>query len=1214
MAALQSKGHIELDGYLFMIARQPRGDKHIYGREEAPAFVNKFSSGDPNYRDSTFYPHWVQNNWLNGFDQEKFNDGAKFYRSSGIDITNQEKLKLQKRFFSAGQVAGGVTIRTQNSWRVFASSPFGDGSDGVVTISTNQTYDENSTPKLIFATCTGSSGSTTLSATNTDFASGQHILIIQMQGANAGSYLKTKILAYSAGTITTQDPLNIAYVTGAQVLVLKQFSNVTVNTSITWSVKAWNGTTGGVLAFLSNGTVTITGTISGAGLGFRGGDREASGTPPAYAEQGESSTGVGSRTTSANGAGGGGAGDEGSGEGSSGGGGGHATAGGAGAGAVPGAAGGTIGVANLSTMFMGAGGGGGVGPGGNDTGGLGGDGGAIVYIFGKTISVTGAISVNGEDGNIDGSPGGSNGSGGGGGAAGSIMIRCQTATLGTNLLTALGGAGGAGNTGSPNGGAGGNGRIHIDYYTSFSGTTNPTIDSAQDGTLVDVPTSSSPTMYVGASNGKIYTWDGASTFTRVFDVRMLRWFDTVANKDTDYFIGDQAAIERAQAQSFQLATTTKIKGVEFYIKTANGTPANLQVRIETNNAGVPSGTLVNAALDVTIAQATIPGTYGFITAEFGSAIELVGGTTYWLVLKTAAAANDQNYNVGADASSPGFTQGNMAHSADGGATWTADTAADMLFRILGEAAQVNCSLVTTVGGTQKLYFGAGDPSNNNNSNARLYAYDGSDWALTKTFNTTNESVVLSLAEYGITTSKVYIGLGSKAKIYSTTDFTTFTLSKTITIPDQPGYVFDLIEYNQRLYACGGYPEQLYGNNTQYSGFLYSFDEFTWNNVGEFQHTVPISLDTYDNLLFIGTIKKSFYVYNTASIDKLLEFPWDVQISDMRKWDDKLAISLAPTPGTAISGNEGVYLFDRNGFHNAFAVTSRSWYALFVFQNNLMAGNDDGFIYQTSNTTYQASGTLQTSYFEASLPSIDKLWRSLILHMEALPSGTSILCEYKTDEADASWTNIGTANTLNEKLKEFTFANPVLSKKISIRFTFATTNSANTPTLKIMDIRYVLAPDFKYLWKMKLACADNLIWLDGTEPITTNTATISAGATSMTVGSTAGFPTKGRGVIIDAGVEDEFTWTGKTATTLTGIPATGADALGAHTSTGLTVKMTGRTLHKTILTLKQTKQFFTYKDIDEITYTVLFHSFQADDFVVNQTDGIENNVPITLLEA
>ena len=164
-------------------------------------------------------------------------------------------------------------------------------------------------------------------------------------------------------------------------------------------------------------------------------------------------------------------------------------------------------------------------------------------MFAKTPTVTGAITANGDNG------GNGTSTGGGAGAGGSVEIKTQTGVFGTNLITATGGTGGTGGSGA--GGAGGTGRIHADYSTSVSGTTNPTLDSLIDSALTDTPAGSNFTLYAGTANGKIYSWDGASTFTEAFDTRRLKWFDTVADGDTDYFIGDQAGTERAQAQSFQ---------------------------------------------------------------------------------------------------------------------------------------------------------------------------------------------------------------------------------------------------------------------------------------------------------------------------------------------------------------------------------------------------------------------------------------------------------------------------------------------------------------------------------------------------------------------------------------------------------------------------------------------------------------------------------------
>jgi hypothetical protein len=1188
MGAIDSKFHVEIDGYGFMLAQMQRTGRFVYGREEAPHFVNKMSSGDPNYRDSTFFPHWVQNNWLNGFDQEKWNDGGRFYRSSRVDTTEQEVLKLENNFSSIGQTIAGENILTQVAWRAGSVSAFELGEDGALTISAD------TTDAPIDSAATISLGSTTLMATNAGFLSGQVILIHQTQGTGAGTYLKTKIVSYSTGTITILDASNAAYTTGAQVIVLKRYTTVTIDSGKTLTAKAWEGTVGGILGFIVKTSLTVTGTITATGKGYRGGNGYST-----TAQQGESSVAVGSYSYGANDQGGGGGEKVVGSDGAGGGGGGHGAAGTAGqaAGASAGGQAGTVkGVASLATAWFGGGGGGGSANGAPSIG-AGGAGGGLIFIVGKALTVTGAITSNGADGanTSDGDRGS-----GGGGAGGSVLLKAQTATLGTGLVTANGGAGGT--TGS-DGGAGAVGRIHIDYATSFTGTSTPTIDSKQDATLTDTPASSTFTFLCGTSSGKIFSWDGATTFTELFNTRQLTQYET--GTDENLIIGDVGGVETAQSQGFKITTTTKVKSIQVYIKKNAGTPGDITVRIETDSSAKPSGTLANAAATATIPAFTTT-TYGWVTVDFATAFSLTGGATYHVVQKTAAASNDNNYAWAADGSSPTYTDGAMSTSTDGGSTWSAVATKDAYFRILGNATQVNCSLVSVISGTSKVYFGIGSPSATDAGDGRIITYDGTSWAINYTFTGASEIAVMSMAEFGLT-SKLYVGIGSIAKVYTTTDATTYTLAKTITVPNNPGFVLTMKEYGGRLYVGGGYPSLLFGTSNQFSGFLYSYDEYSWTNVAPFEFTVVTSLWVFDNLLFIGTINKFLFVYNTASMDKLFEFPWDVQITDMKSWDDKLAIALAPTPGKSASGHEGIYLFDRNGFHNAFNVASRSWYSISTFNNNLMAGNDDGSVYQTNPTTYISSGTLQTSYFEASLPSMEKHWRSISIISEALPTGCSVLVQYKFDESDASWTTIDTYDTVGATYEEFIFPDTIYSKKISFLLTLTTTVPASTPKVKVQDIRYVLSPTFKYLWKMKFACPDNIVWLDGTEPISVAPSAISAGQATLALADGDGFPTKGRAIVEDT-TNDEFTWTGKSGDTLTGVTG-----LLQHTKAGLTVKITGGMLHKQILEMKKTREFYTYTDIDGLTYEVLFHQFQEDGFIVNQDEGIENDVPVSLLE-
>ena len=343
---------------------------------------------------------------------------------------------------------------------------FGNGTDGAYAPSTGTDAPTDSA-------CSGTSGATSLTATNAGFAIGQLILIHQTQGTGVGQWELNKIANYSAGTITTAYPLIYTYGTGAQVLVMPQYSSGNIAGGVTITGKAWNGTVGGIYAKFCNGTFTIAGALSLTGVGFRGGSGVVSGN----AYQGESEVGTGAQNYTANGEGGGGASHVGS-------------------VSVGGTAYQTV--AGLTSHFVFGGGGGG---GDTDSGsvGNGGAGGGLFLIIAKTITISGSIPLNGSNGTMGTGPRGP----GGGGAGGTGLLKGQTITLGSNLVTSsaglgatggIGGHAGAGGGGSANGsnrvddnnaGNGAVGALHADYLTSISGTTSPTIDTTQDGTLVD---------------------------------------------------------------------------------------------------------------------------------------------------------------------------------------------------------------------------------------------------------------------------------------------------------------------------------------------------------------------------------------------------------------------------------------------------------------------------------------------------------------------------------------------------------------------------------------------------------------------------------------------------------------------------------------------------------------------------------------------------------
>ena len=398
------------------------------------------------------------------------------------DLTMHGFFKFESLPTAGSEMVLGAKWEEQNNDRSYKMSLagisgfFGDGSSGVLTIAADTTQ------APIDSACTGTAAAYTLTATNASFAAGQRIFIHQTKGTGAGTWQINTISSYTAGTITLEDALNASYVTGAQVIVLLQYTNVTVNTGKTWTAKAWNGTVGGILCFLASGTLTVTGAITAKGKGFAGGTGNQSGVP---GEQGDSATGTGTTLRSANGAGGGGGEDGDGAAAGGGGGGGHRYAGVDG---EPGGRGGGYGGdpdsnAHLTDLTFGGGGGAGGRREGGVGGGNGGNSGGIILLFAVTIVVTGTVSAAGNDGSPYGG-GASSSGGGGGGTGGAILIKAQTATLGTELVTAAKGVGGAGKVGSNNdGGAAGKGRIHLDYITSYTGTTNPALDVAQDTEL-----------------------------------------------------------------------------------------------------------------------------------------------------------------------------------------------------------------------------------------------------------------------------------------------------------------------------------------------------------------------------------------------------------------------------------------------------------------------------------------------------------------------------------------------------------------------------------------------------------------------------------------------------------------------------------------------------------------------------------------------------------
>jgi hypothetical protein len=341
------------------------------------------------------------------------------------------------------------------SHELFAQSStnyvIGTGKDGAVVLS--GTFNQASTSVV----GTNPAGTNVLNVTSTSgFAPFDLVLIIAIQDPNlnftqnvAGIYEFQRISGITNNSLIFYAPLSNSYSiyqagVKIQVINVPEYTSATVNGTLT--APAWNGTTGGVLAFLcqSNLLMNSGATITMSGNGYRAGG---------CSQQGESTTGVGNGSGNGNPQGGGGVTGGGGGYGSSG-----VNSGGTG--------GGTYGSVTLSQLYMGSG-----GAGGNfydeNYCPVGGSGGGIILLAAAQLTGSGNIGASGAHGgyypNSFSAPSG-------GGAGGSVYIGGQ---IGSGIsIAAFGGGGGTIAYGS--GGAGGTGRIRFDLLPGSQASSSPT--------------------------------------------------------------------------------------------------------------------------------------------------------------------------------------------------------------------------------------------------------------------------------------------------------------------------------------------------------------------------------------------------------------------------------------------------------------------------------------------------------------------------------------------------------------------------------------------------------------------------------------------------------------------------------------------------------------------------------------------------------------------
>ena len=1043
MSAFNGKFHCGIDTAGFIL---DRGQKAIYAyqKKRAPQWVNRTGSGDSTYRDSTFWQYWAQINWRNGCKQEKFGDGGKFWKSNGITTSQVEQASLAKALVSAGQVESGAKILTMAAWR--GSQNWYSGSYGYrqqLTITAGAValpvgYPIKVTVDTAALQTAGKvlanrkdwrvvywNGTTWVDLVR-DYVT-TTLTNFSLQAAISASGTDTNYYLYYgyAGESTSKQPTTDAEWNALYVPKVEDSS-----VKALYLMKEGSGTTLGD----SSGT-TNNGTITGAAWGTDGQFARAltfTDNSSNRVDCGNASLDVGSFTVQF-----------------------WMTGGITSDRRIAGQLGGTgnkwllkgaVGTALTLQVWSG---------GGSTS--VNSD--AIVpasttVFHHYAVTFDGATTVKFW---IDG-----------------VLNSTKTLSVsGINSTTAgltIGGVESINAVGAKIC----NFRVDNTVRTAFPYVT-PGIITASAGTETTTqPPASNFTLFAGTDTGRIYSWDGTTTWTLSKDCNILGSSGTTT--DATYRVGDTGGTELKVGQAFKVSAATNIKEIKIFAKaTATAPTGDITVRLETETATKPSGTLINASATGTIANFTDT-TNVWKTCTLATAIPLAAATSYWIVLSAAAQANDVGWDIAVNTANP-YADGDVATYTP--TTWTVQTGKDAVFEIDSTGTSVNCMLVSSLGGTQHLIAGLGSHSSQVNGDARLVNYDGSAWTLGKQFASATESQVLSLAEYS---SKMYAGVGPQARIYETSDYSTWTLSKDIDFPQKPGYPYVIKEYNSQLIASGGSPEFMV--DSYYNGFSFVYNGTIWQSLYPFDHTVVKSAEFYDSFLFIGTYHGQIYTYNTSFLDPLFSFKddydWNVVVSSMKYFDDKLFMGLRAQDGIAET-NTGLWLFDRHGMTQLSSIDNDAGiYSMEQVNNILVIGTSDGYVYRQDPAVYQTTGFIQTSYFDANLPTVPKLWNSIVINYDPLLAGHSIAAAYRYKETDA-WTSLtpSVAQAVGGTSTTWTFPAGTNSKKISVLITLSTTDTATTPVIREFILQYCLFPIVKWQWNLRLKTKSPLKLADDT---------------------------------------------------------------------------------------------------------------------------------------
>jgi len=214
-------------------------------------------------------------------------------------------------------------------------------------------------------------------------------------------------------------------------------------------------------------------------------------------------------------------------------------------------------------------------------------------------------------------------------------------------------------------------------------------------------------------------------------------------------------------------------------------------------------------------------------------------------------------------------------------------------------------------------------------------------------------------------------------------------------------------------------------------------------------------------------------------------PYGAALFGAAQWQGALWIGIADG-----AGGLGLLRYDGTSWSRPVSgLTGTALRKLQVFNGALYAASarvGAGTVYGTTGAL-RTVGTLETALFDAGLPNVLKVLRSVTVVHAPLATGQSVQVQYRVEDA-GGWVTLGTSSGLGQGAATFTPAGSQTCRQVGVRLTLVGPGGGSTPVIYDVLVRYAPAPPLAREWELAIMLAGTpelpLVRLDGSaEPLT-----------------------------------------------------------------------------------------------------------------------------------